>query len=179
MDCYTPKHWSTAVHVICYLKGTQMLGLTLGGTNPIRLVGYSDSDYANCTETSRSISGYCFSLGSGAISWMSKKQCVVVDSSCYTEYIALHDSSHEVAFLHELLSGLHFGTSLPTPIDCNNDAVRHLAEDHVGHPNMKHIRVKFHHICKLIDDGSVSLLCIHSVDNTADVLTKPLARGDF
>ena len=179
MDCYTPKHWSTAVHVICYLKGTQMLGLTLGGTNPIRLVGYSDSDYANCTKTSRSISGYCFSLGSGAISWMSKKQRVVVDSSCYAEYIALHDSSHEVTFLHELLSSLHFRTSLPTPIHCNNDVVHCLAEDHIGHPNVKHIRVKFHHIRELVDDSSVSLLRVRSTDNTADVLTKPLAWGDF
>jgi hypothetical protein len=175
MDCYTPEHWSAAVCVIHYLKGTWMLGLTLGGTNPIHLIGYSDSDYANCTEMSCSISGYCFSLGSGAISWMSKKQCMVADSSCYTEYIALHDSSHEVAFLCELLSGLHFGTSYPTPLHCDNNVARHLAEDHVGHPNVKHIKVKFHHICELVDDGSVSLLRICSADNTADILMKPLA----
>jgi hypothetical protein len=139
MDCYTPEHWSAAIHVIHYLKGTWTLGLTLGSTNPIRLIGYSDSDYANCIETSCSVSGYCFSLGSGVISWMSKKQHVVADSSCYAEYIALHDSSHEVAFLRELLAGLHFGTSHPTPIHCNNDAAHCLAEDHVGHPNVKHI----------------------------------------
>jgi hypothetical protein len=58
IDCYTPKHWSAAVHIICYLKGTQTLGLTLGGMNLIQLVGYSDSDYANCAETSHSVSGY-------------------------------------------------------------------------------------------------------------------------
>ena len=179
MDCYTPNHWSAAVHVICYLKGTCTLGLTLGGTNLIHLVGFSDSDYTNCAETSHSISSYCFSLGSAAISWMSKKQCGVADSSCYTEYITFHDSSHEVAFLRELLSGLHFGTPHPTPLHCDNDAARRLAEDHVGHPNVKHIRVKFHHIRELVDDGSVSLLRIRSVDNTADILTKPLARSDF
>jgi hypothetical protein len=68
MDCYTPDHWSAAIHIVRYLKGTRTMGLTLGGTNPLRLVGYSDSDYANCPVTSRSISGYCFNLGSGAIS---------------------------------------------------------------------------------------------------------------
>ena len=76
MDCYMPKHWSAALHVIRYLKGTRTLSLTLGGTNPIHLVGYSDSNYANCVKTSCSLSGYCFNLGSGAISWMSKKQHV-------------------------------------------------------------------------------------------------------
>ena len=179
MDCYTPDHWSAAIHVVHYLKGTWTLGLTLGGTNPIRLVGYSNSDYANCAETSHSISGYCFNLGSGAISWMSKKQCVVADSLCYAEYIALHNSSHKVSFLCELLSSLEFGTPLPTPILCDNDAMCRLAKDHIGHPNVKHIQVKFHYIHKLVEDGSVSLSHVCSADNTVDILTKPLAHGDF
>jgi hypothetical protein len=110
---------------------------------------------------------------------MPKKQCVVADSSCYTEYITLHDSAHEVAFLHQLLSGLEFGTAPPTPILCDNDAARHLAEDHIGHPNVKHIHVKFHYIRELVEDGSVALTHVRSADNTADILTKPLARGDF
>jgi hypothetical protein len=110
---------------------------------------------------------------------MSKKQCVVADSSCYTKYIALHDSLHEVAFLHELLSGLHFGPLYPTPLHCDNNAAHRLVEDHVSHPNVKHIRVKFHHIHELVDDGSVSLLCIRLADNTADILMKPLAWGNF
>jgi hypothetical protein len=57
MDCYTLDHWSAAIRVVRYLKGTRTMGLTLGRTNPLRLVGYSDSDYANCPVTSRSISG--------------------------------------------------------------------------------------------------------------------------
>jgi hypothetical protein len=179
LDCYTPEHWSAAIRVVRYLKGTRTMGLTLGGTNPLHLVGYSDSDYANCPETSRSISGYCFNIGSGTISWMSRKQRVVADSSCYAEYIALHDASHELAFLRELLGGLGFGPPAATPLLCDNDAARRLAEDHVGHPNVKHIRVKFHHIRELVEDGTISLTRVRSSDNTADILTKPLARGDF
>ena len=179
MDCYTPEHWSAALRVLRYLKGTRTMGLTLGGTNSLRLLGYSDSDYANCPDSSRSISSYCFSLGSGTISWMSKKQRVVADSSCYAEYIALHDSSHEVAFLRELLTGLGFAPAATTPILCDNDAARRLAEDHVGHPNVKHIRVKFHYIRELVNDGTVSLSRVRSADNIVDIFTKPLARGDF
>jgi hypothetical protein len=179
LDCYMPDHWSAAVWVIRYLKGTRTLGLTLSGTNRPRLIGYSDSDYANCPDTSRSISGYCFSLGSGAISWMSKKQWVVADSSCYAEYIALHDSSHELAFLRELLTGLGFDPGAPTPLLCDNDATHQLAKDHVNHPNVKHIHVKFHYIRELVEDGTAALQRVRSSDNTADILTKPLARGDF
>ncbi len=179
IDCYTPDHWSAAIRVIHYLKGTRTMGLTLGGTNPLRLVRYSDSDYANCPVTSCSISGYCFNLGSGTISWMSKKQCMVADSSCYAEYIALHNSSHKLVFLCQLLTSLSFGPANPTPILCDNDAARRLAEDHVGHPNVKHIWVKFHYIRDLVEDGSVVLTCVHSQDNTVDILTKALACGNF
>jgi hypothetical protein len=179
MDCYTPEHWSAAICVLHYLKGTRTMGLTLGGTNPFHLVGYLDSDYANCSKTSQSISGYCFNLGSSAISWMSKKQWVITDSSCYAEYIALHDSSHELSFLHELLTDLGFAPHSATPVLCDNDTAQCLAEDHIGHPNIKHIRIKFHYIHELVEEGTVSLTRVCSANNTADILTKPLAHGDF
>jgi len=108
LDCYRLEHWEAAIRVLRYLKGTRSYALTLGGKAPLTLLGYSDSDYANCPDTSRSIGGYCFSLGSGMISWSSRKQPTVADSSCYAEYIALHNASHEVVFLRQLLDGLHF-----------------------------------------------------------------------
>jgi hypothetical protein len=129
LDCYRPEHWSVAVRVLRYLKGTRSLCLSLGSTTSLRLIGYSDSNYVNCVDTSRSIGGYCFSLGSGVISWSSKKQRVVADSSCYAEYIALHEASHETTFLRQLLDGLDFLPEGPTPLHCDNDAASHLAED--------------------------------------------------
>ena len=68
LDCYRPEHWEAAIWVLQYLKGSCSLSLTLGGLNSVHLTGYSDSDYTNCPDTSWSISGYCFSLGSGMIS---------------------------------------------------------------------------------------------------------------
>jgi len=102
-----------------------------------------------------------------------------MDSSCYTEYIALHDSLHKYVFFCKLLTGLRFRPSAATPLLYDNDAAHRLAEDYVGHMNVKHICVKFHHICKLIKDGTISLTCMCSLDNTTDMLTKPLAQGDL
>ena len=99
MDCYQPEHWAAAICVLRYLKGTHLYSLTLGGRNSLSLLGYSDSDYANCIDTSRSVGGYCFTLGSGMVSWSSRKQATVTDSSCYAEYMALHDTAHEAIFL--------------------------------------------------------------------------------
>ncbi len=155
LECYRPEHWSAAIRVLWYLKGTCTLCLTLGGIGSLHLLGYSDSDYANCVDTSRLIGSYCFSLGSRAISWSSKKQRVVADSSCYAEYVALHEASHETIFLCQLLEGLSFLPDGPTPLLCNNDAASCLTEDQTGHPSVKHIRVKFHSIHALIEEESL------------------------
>ena len=88
LDCYHQEHWQAAIHVLHYIKGICTLSLSLGGSFPPCLVGYFDLDFANCLDISCSISGYCFSLGSGAISWSSKKQKHAANSFYYTEYIA-------------------------------------------------------------------------------------------
>ena len=179
LNCYRPEHWKVAIHVLHYLKGTCSLVLKLGGQNSLHLVGYSDSDYANCPDTSHSIGGYCFSLGSGMVSWSSQKQRTVADSSCYAEYIALHEASHKAIFLRELLDEIDFLPTGPTPIHCDNNAVSILSGDHLWHPRVKHIRVKYHYIRELVSDREIKATQISSTDNTADILTKPLAWVDF
>ena len=179
LDCYRLEHWDAAIRVLRYLKGTATYGLTLGGRNPLSLIGYSDSDYANCVDTSRSIGGYCFTLGSGVISWSSRKQPTVADSSCYAEYIALHSASHEVVFLRQLLEGLQLLPSGPAHLYCDNDAASRLSEDHVWHSHTKHIRVKYHYTRELVLAGDVTIQRVGSKDNTSDIFTKPLARLDF
>ena len=95
LDSYSFIHWNAAVQVVHYLKGTRDLHLTLGGNNKINLLGYMDSDWANCLDTRRSISGYCYTLGSGLISWNAKKQKTVAASSCKAEYVAAFETARE------------------------------------------------------------------------------------
>ena len=53
---------------------------------PVPLEGYKDVDWAGHKADRRSTSRFVFSLGSGAISWSSKKQPNVALSSTETEY---------------------------------------------------------------------------------------------
>ena len=179
LDCFQQEHWAAVIRVLRYLKGTRMLSLVLGGTCPPSLIRYSDTDYANCKDTSRSISGYCYTLRSGVISWRSYKQCLVADSTCYAEYIVLHESLHKVIFLWQLLDCLAFPCHGGTPIHCDNDATTHLAEDQVLHSEVKHIRVKLHSIRDNIAFGDLKILQVRSKDNLADILTKSLGCNDF
>ena len=52
---------------------------------PIR---YTDSDFQSDLESIKSISGYVFTLGGGAISWRSVKQSSIANSTMEAKYIA-------------------------------------------------------------------------------------------
>ncbi len=184
LDCYRPEHWTAGLRVLRYLKGTRSLQLILGGAAHLDLSGSSDSDYANCRDTSCSISGYCFTLGSGAVSWRSKKQDHAGDSSCYAEYIALHSACQEAIFLRELLQGIGFLKSdeegcAPTRLYCDNEAATRISQDTIWHSNTKHFRVKYHSIRDNIRDGIVEVARVPSANNLSDILTKSPSRATF
>ena len=95
-------HWQAALRVLRYLKATPDLGLfyTRGGDNPvIVLQGWSDSDWAGDFDTRRSTTGYCFTLGSGAISWSSERQPTVALSSTEVEYRVVCATTCEAVWL--------------------------------------------------------------------------------
>ena len=67
-----PQHLKLARRIVRYLKGTKNLKLTFKGYLQM-LKGYTDADWAGCRDSRRSTAGYLFNIGSGAISWQSKR----------------------------------------------------------------------------------------------------------
>ena len=82
-------------------------------------------------------------------------------------------------FLRQLLEGLRFSPSSAAQLFCDNDAASRLSEDHIWHSHTKDIRVKYHYTRELVLSGDLTIQRVGSKDNTADILTKPLARADF
>jgi hypothetical protein len=80
-----------------YIKGTRHLTFLFlyGGT--MFITGFSDSDYGNCIDSRRSVSGYKFKPGNFTISWQKQKQNSVSISTTEAEYVAL--SKHANPFL--------------------------------------------------------------------------------
>ena len=61
-------HWIAAKRVMKYLKRTKEYMLTYQSSDQLDIVGFSDSDFAGCLDSTKSTSGYVFLLAGGAIS---------------------------------------------------------------------------------------------------------------
>ncbi|CAJ2639943.1 unnamed protein product [Trifolium pratense] len=93
------SHLQGAKRILRYIKGTLTEGIFYGSNSDVKLVGYTDSDWAGDLETRKSTSGYAFHLGTGAISWSSKKQPVVALSTAEAEYIAATSCATQTVWL--------------------------------------------------------------------------------
>ncbi|KAL0289044.1 UNVERIFIED_CONTAM: Retrovirus-related Pol polyprotein from transposon RE2 [Sesamum angustifolium] len=63
------SHWAAAIHVLRNLKGTISLGLFFSAHSSLQLSTYSDTSWATCLDSRRSVTGSCVFLGSSLISW--------------------------------------------------------------------------------------------------------------
>ncbi|THH16138.1 hypothetical protein EW146_g4453 [Bondarzewia mesenterica] len=174
-------HWTAAKHVVQYLKGTPIWGLTIGGKQPLVLTDYTDASFGSIAGplgSHRSILAFAFSLSSSIISWSSHKQCSTASSMCEAEFITAMHAAKEALWLRTVFTELELQPTGSIPIHCNNQSSIHLTHDQSFHDRSKHINIQHHFIRDAIEAGSIHYSYINTKQQLADVLTKPLARID-
>lgn len=100
-------HLEAVQRILRYIKGTLGYGVMYKKGDECKLVGYCNADYAGDHDTRRSTTRYVFMLGSGAISWCSKRQPTVYLSTSEAEYRAAAMVAQESTWLTQLLKDLH------------------------------------------------------------------------
>ncbi|KAJ3522289.1 hypothetical protein NMY22_g11955 [Coprinellus aureogranulatus] len=173
-----PEHWKALKHLFRYIKGTIDLKLTYrGGEMTSELFqAYSDADHAGCLDTRRSTSGFLIKMGSGAVSWSSKKQTTVADSSTEAEYVSASAAGREIFWMRTLLKEIGVEVKGPSPLMVDNQSALRVLNNPEHHGRMKHIDVKYHWVRDAVKQGKIEVHFLPTQDMIADIFTKPLPR---
>jgi len=174
-----PQHLKLARRILRYLNGTKGLRLTYKG-QPQMLKGFTDADWGGCRDTRRSTAGYLFNIGSGAISWQSKRQSVVALSTCEAEFLGQTQATKEAIWLRRLLNELNMSQGKTATIICgDNQGAIALSSNPQYHSRTKHMEIQRKWQGEVQDTGSVELQYVPTTEQIADGFTKPLARQRF
>ncbi|XP_048234333.1 secreted RxLR effector protein 161-like [Ricinus communis] len=179
MDQPCEIHLTAAKRILCYIKGTLSYGLMYEQSKSFSLSGFVDADWAGDVNDRRSTSGFCFTIGSVAISWCSKKQSTVALSSCEAEYIAATMATQGCLWLRRLIQEMVTTQSHPIQIYCDNKSAIKLAGNLVFHARSKHIKTHYHFVYEKVLSQEIESHKIRTDKQVADIFTKTLAQTKF
>ena len=151
--------------ILRYVNGTKGFGILYTTKNDFKLVGYMDSDWAGSIDDRKRTSRYMFHIGSGEISWASKKQPIVAQSIAEAEYIAANVAACQAIWLKRILTDLNERQEDGTTIYC--DKISSIALS-------KNIEIRYHFIKELVENGDIKIEFCKSEQQLADIFTKPL-----
>lgn len=126
-----------------------------------------------------SIVGYYVYLGSSLVSWSSKRQGVVSQSSIESEYRAVADLAAELIWVTSLLKEISCPVINTPVIWCDNMGAGSLAYNPIYHSRTKHVEVDIHFIRDKVADKEVSVCYVPTYEQTTDYLTKALTTSRF
>jgi hypothetical protein len=174
------QHTGALKRILRYLIGTKSYGITYSAMphrnrNANLFHGHTDAAFGN-TDNCKSTTGYVYTVGGGAITWMSKKQSVVALSSTDAEYVALSEAGREACWLRSLYHELGYDQMQATEIRCDNNGAITMACNPQFHKRAKHIDIRHHWIRDQVQEGAIDVQGCRDPDQTADILTKALAR---
>lgn len=172
-------HWQASKRILRYVKGTKSFCILYNVSEHSDLVGYTDSDWDGSVDDRKSTSGYVFHMGSGAISWASKKQSIVALSTAEAEYVAATAAACQAVWMRRMLRSLGQEQAKTTMIFCDNSSAIALSKNSVFHKRTKHIDTRFNYIRELVSNGEIVLEHCRTQEQVADILTKPLDQKSF
>ncbi|TNV97314.1 hypothetical protein C5H24_12810, partial [Xylella fastidiosa] len=123
--------------IMRYLRGTTDLPLCFG-KGKLTVQGYVDADFAGDQDTRRSTTGYIYTMGSTAVSWVSRLQKLVTLSTTEAEYVAVTEAAKEMIWLKGFLEELGLKQENCVLFSDSQSAI-HLAKNPVFHARTKHI----------------------------------------
>ncbi|GJW45322.1 hypothetical protein Tco_0074121 [Tanacetum coccineum] len=110
--------------------------------------------------------------------WWPAKQTALAISTTEAEYVSAGKACQQALWMKQAL--IDYDVRLDdVPIMCDNKGAIDLSKNPVQHSRTKHIKIRHHFLRDNVQKGHISIEKVPSVDNIADILTKPLKRESF
>ncbi|GJY30083.1 retrovirus-related pol polyprotein from transposon TNT 1-94 [Tanacetum coccineum] len=117
-------------------------------------------------------------VGCCLTSWFLKKQTALAISTTEAEYISAEKACQQALWMKQAL--IDYDVRLDdVPIMCDNKGAIDLSKNLVQHSRTKYIEIRHHFLRDNVQKGHISIEKVPSVENIADILTKPLKRESF
>jgi len=186
-------HMNAAKRVLRYVKGTTSYGLIFRSNNgnlddhileqhslinSNKIVGYSDADWATDPDHRRSISGGIITHNGNVVSWFSKKQPIVAQSTMEAEYIAAATTTKNIKWFQKWIQEM-FGEITPAILNCDNTSAISFIKTDQNNSRTRHIDIRFHFVKEYVEQGDLLVKHIPTNDQLADILTKNLPTDKF
>ena len=141
--------------------------------------GRADSDYANCKETRRSVSGYSVFLEDAPVSTKSGMQRIVALSTTEAETIAAVQCAQEMLYVMRLINSMELKVKLPMVLEIDNKGAVDLSNSWSVSGGTKHMEVRYQFLRELKQNGLLKVHWIPGTENDSDLFTKNLDRKTF
>jgi hypothetical protein len=170
------NHLRGVDHIGRYLKGTSDERIQLGGTDDeIKLFGYCDASHLPHGDSKPRL-GYCFFLNkqSGTVHARSFKGKTVSHSSCESEISAIDETIRQAVWIRGFLHELGFPQTEPTIIYTDSLSAKTLIDSFNIGNNSAHLVMRLNYLHEMVDNGTILLKYIDTLNQVADILTKLL-----
>jgi hypothetical protein len=137
-----------------------------------------DLDYVSGLDRRKSFSRYVFTIGGCVVSWKACLLTTVAMSTTEVEYMAIAEATKEALCLKGLYSEL-CGVKSCITIYCDSQSAIYLVKDQVLTEITKHIDIRYHFVCDVIEQGLVKVYKISTHDNRVDMMMKHVPVAKF
>ncbi|CAI7877214.1 unnamed protein product [Closterium sp. NIES-53] len=150
---------STASADVQFSDGGQLKQIGADGVTPgtLKLSCFTDATWASEDEDQSSVGGFVCMVRGGPVSWRSKKQSEIAQSSGEAEYMAMYHAIKEIVLLRKLLEDMGAEQEGPTPLFSDSKAAIGMANNPILNGLNKHMKIKWHWVRQMVKEGIVEL----------------------
>lgn len=131
-----------------------------------------------CRLDRKSTSSTCHFLGTFLVSWSSRSQSSVAQSTAEAEYVAAPSCCSHILWIVSTLKDFGLNFSI-VPLFCDNTSAINIAKNLVQYSRTKHIDIRYHFLRDHVEKGDIVLYFVESEAQLADILTKALDPTRF